>query len=55
MSEPQLPFFSVTDYDGLGVTTALIQGDVLMIAKDDRSVWPQPLGGGDPPRDCTSS
>ncbi len=38
MSEPQLPFFSVTDYGDLSVTTALIQGDVLLIAKDDHSV-----------------
>ncbi|MGO9101449.1 MAG: hypothetical protein ACLP9Y_19155 [Mycobacterium sp.] len=38
MSEPQLPFFSVTDIDSLSVTTALIQGDVLTIAKDDHSV-----------------
>ncbi len=28
----------MTDFDGLSVTTALIQGDVLTIAKDDHSV-----------------
>jgi hypothetical protein len=38
MGEPQRPFFSATDFDGLSVTTALIQGDVLTIAKDDHSV-----------------
>lgn len=38
MSEPQRPFFSVTDFDGLSVTTALIQDDVLTIARDDHSV-----------------
>lgn len=38
MSEPQLPFFNVTDCGDLSVTTALIQGDVLTIAKDDGSV-----------------
>jgi hypothetical protein len=37
MSDPQHPFFRVTD-DCLSVTTALIQGDLLTIAKDDRSV-----------------
>jgi hypothetical protein len=38
MNEPQLPFFQVTDLDRLSVTSALIRGDVLMIAKDDASV-----------------
>jgi hypothetical protein len=38
MSELQEPFFSVTDLSCLSVTTALVQGDVLVIAKDDRSV-----------------
>jgi hypothetical protein len=33
MSEPQRRFFSVTDFDGLSVATALIQGDVLTIAE----------------------
>jgi hypothetical protein len=38
MSEPQLPFFSATNHGDLSVITALIQGGVLIIAKDDRSV-----------------
>jgi hypothetical protein len=38
MSEPELPFFSATDFDSFSVTNALIRGDVLTIAKDDHSV-----------------
>lgn len=38
MSQPPRPFFTVTDLDSLSVTTALIQGDILTIAKDDHSL-----------------
>jgi hypothetical protein len=38
MTQPPQPFFTVTDFDSLSVTTALIQGDTLTIAKDDRSL-----------------
>jgi hypothetical protein len=38
MSQPPRPFFTVTDFDSLSVTTALVQGDILTIAKDDHSL-----------------
>jgi hypothetical protein len=37
-SQPPQPFFTVTDFDSLSVTTALVQGDVLTISKDDQSL-----------------
>ena len=38
MSQPPRPFFTVTDFHSLSVTTALRQGDDLTIAKDDHSL-----------------
>jgi hypothetical protein len=38
MSKPPEPFFTVMDFDSLSVTTALIHGDILTIAKDDHSL-----------------
>jgi hypothetical protein len=38
MSQPPTSFFTVTDFDSLSVTTALIHGDTLTIAKDDHSL-----------------
>ena len=35
---PRRPFFTATDLDDLSVTTALIEGDILTIAKDDHAV-----------------
>jgi hypothetical protein len=38
MTQPPRPFFTVTDFDSLSVTTALVEGDTLTTAKDDRSL-----------------
>lgn len=38
MSQPPMPFFTSTDLDSLSVTTALVNGDILTIAKDDYSL-----------------
>ena len=38
MSQPQRPFFAVTDLRSLSVTSALVQGDILTITKDDHSL-----------------
>jgi hypothetical protein len=38
MTQPQQAFFTATDLDSLSVTTALVEGDVLSIAKDDHSL-----------------
>jgi hypothetical protein len=38
MSQPPQPFFTVTDLHSLSVTTALLNGDILTIAKDDHSL-----------------
>ena len=38
MSQPRPPFFTVTDFESLSVTTALVEGDILTIAKDDYSL-----------------
>jgi|SRR6478752_5648510 len=40
---PRRPFFTATDLDDLSVTTALIEGDILTIAKDDHAVSLPPL------------
>jgi hypothetical protein len=38
MTQPPQPFFTMTDFDSLSVTTALVEGDTVTIAKDDRSL-----------------
>jgi hypothetical protein len=38
MSQPPQPFFTVTDFDNLSVTTALVQGDILTISKNGHSL-----------------
>jgi hypothetical protein len=38
MNQPPRPFFTVTGFGSLSVTTAFVQGDILTIAKDDHSL-----------------